>query len=144
MKKNFIIAVFLSLSVICNAQNSNNFSFIGLSNEPKLYTEEEHIEWILNAYTNILHLTVSQKQIVSQTILESYKSVPNSEFYSRVKNENELELLQAMELHFHLQTKFKEILTSSQYASYKQIDPRPEDCYSLSKDYKHYWCSTSK
>jgi hypothetical protein len=111
---------------------------------------EKHIDWIMDSYNHILNLTASQKEIVHQTILSAYKIVPEHPFSSNLKNEtdlksaNGLEWLQGMQMHAMLEPKFGEILTPAQYEELKKMTPRPEDCFSLSKEYNYYWCSNAK
>lgn len=148
MKKNFLFIVFISITAVCNAQLVDNgasvYQALYLNNAPLLYTQDQHINWIVDSYTGILQLTPAQKQTVYQTILASYKEVLSSDLYPKIKTRTQLEMHQAMTINHYLSAKFKEILSPAQYAAYKQIEPCPELCYSLNKEYKLYAYSSYK
>ena len=140
MKKYVAVLAFIVFSAACSAQLLETTN---LRNAPKIYTEEQHIAWIMDSYTGILNLSPTQKETIYQTILQAYKDVPNSEFYSKIKDDFDLQALQSMQVFVALRKKFKEILSTGQYARYQKIDPYPETCFSLSKDYKLYANSNS-
>lgn len=136
MKPQLLISL-LVLSTACYAQGE--YTSVPLRSQ----TVAEHTKWIIDVYTDALHLSARQSQWMYESISAAYLEVPLNEFYSKVKGSLELELLQAPVIHEKLQAKLPGILTAGQRRQFQAMPVRPEDCFSLSKAYTDFSCCPS-
>jgi len=137
--RKYLVVILLFLSSVCHAQNQYfNYAVI-----PQTQTVDEHTAWIVDVYMHSLQLSKQQKEKLFEIIRVAYLEVSSNEFFGKVKGKDDLEALQSIVIHNKIKNEFPVLLLEHQKKNFLAMGTRPEDCFSLNKEYRNFPCCPS-